>query len=138
MENWNSQFREIKYPSVELFLTTEDVENIQLNVAVCRSVDEYPKYVIHFERYLSFRSNEEAGYEFDFQLPENSFLTTNSIVLDESPWLKSSGFATEIYGQGRSFRHYIFLGGDNIVEVITDSYPQVSICNESQKFTYRI
>lgn len=138
MENWNSQFREIKYPAVELFLTSEDVMHSHLNVMICRSLDEYPKYVIHFERYLSFRSNPEVDYKFDFQLPDDSFIATNSIVLDESPWLKSLTLAAEIFNKERRFRHFIFFGGDNIVEVITDAYPQVSISIESQKFTYRI
>ena len=140
MQNWNQEFREIKFPSVELFLTTGNTEHSFLNIVVCRDIIEYPKYIIHFVGYLAFRSNEESGFgfDFDFELPKNSFAMFNSIVLEESPWLKSKSNLIEFLNTGKTFRHFIFVGGDNIVEIITDSDPKVSIWNEPQVFEYRI
>ena len=63
--DWNIEFRGIQFPTVELFMTSKSQDQSQINIALGKSVETYPKYVIHFERYLAFRSHEEMAFEFD-------------------------------------------------------------------------
>lgn len=136
MEDWNKDFRNIKYPSVELFITAGNVDNSELNVVLCQSVDKYPKYVIQFQKYLAFRSHPETGNEAIYDSTETPFKGTNSIALDKSAWLNQVAVARDIYGHNKNWTHFIFLGGDNIVEIISDSKPIIVQINQKTTFKY--
>ena len=60
------------------------------------------------------------------------------MVLESSSWLKKNEVLRDFMELGKPYRHFIFAGGDNIVEIISDSEPQVSTYNETKSFEYRI
>lgn len=103
-EDWNKDFRNLKYPSVELFVTADNVDNSELNIVLCQSVDKYPKYVIQFRKYLAFRSYPEIG-----SYPIESYLDeSNSIALDKSTWLDQMTVARGVFGDNTDWTTSFF------------------------------
>ena len=46
--------------------------------------------------------------------------------------------AIDFLYQNKTVRHFVFAGGDNVVEVVSDSEPKVLIINEPKRFEYKI
>ena len=137
-ENWNKDFKNIKFPTIESFLSSYDISSSNFHIVIGKSIDEYPKFTVTFKDYLSHRSHEETEFKFDSFVKEGALKETNCLVLDHSDWLKSMSTAIEFLYENKKLRHFIFAGGDNIVEVITGSDPIVAIVNAPQTFEYKI
>lgn len=127
---WETPFTDSRWPSV-LILTETDRKGRYLMSAVVapKGIDLYPKYRVHFGEVVAFTCMEEMHF------PERDFADA---ICDEeglaayefldSTWLKSyskgeyflfntDGGTTEI------LRHFLLVGGDNNVEVITKNMP---------------
>lgn len=137
-EDWNKEFKRLKFPTIEAFLSNVNEDYSEFNIVIGKSVNEYPKYLIKFDGYLSYKSHEETGYEFDSFVIDGALKDTNSIFLEESDWLNSMSSAIEFLYQNKTVRHFVFAGGDNVVEVVSDSEPKVTIIHGPKSYEYKI
>ena len=139
-DNWNKDFKKIKYPTVESFLSNNNESDIysKFNIVIGVSVGEYPMFVVSFNNYLACKSHEETEFEFDSFVKDDAFKETNSIILHQSDWMKSMFPAINFLHENKKMRHFIFSGGDNIVEVITDSEPVVQVFYDPHTFEFKI
>ena len=126
--NWNKDFKHIPFPSIDLFIESKSIEQNVLNVVICQSIDEYPKYLVKFEDYLAFKSHEETGVDLSEEDIINGLKKANSLVMESSDWIDSCHFSTTLFPDIQ-LSHYLFSGGDHVVEVLATSEPQIEIIN---------
>jgi len=127
---WETPFTDIPFPSA-VVMTGPEVKECLVEVVVApHGLDRYPKYVVHFGEVVAFSCMEEMHFpERDFAIGEREENGLSAYELIDSTWLES-------YRQGEYFlfntdganteqlRHFLIVGGDNNIEVITKNSPK--------------
>lgn len=139
---WDTPFTDTQHPAVEFLTTIEQAKHNALKILVSPfGVDKYPKYLMHFGEVLAFTCMEEANAPqliIDAELENDIEPYLSAYQYIDSPWLKS--YETQIHfipsGHLGYFSHYMILGGDNNVEIITAYQPIIETV--AQKRTFKI
>lgn len=136
---WITDFSNIEFPSVGLFIESSDGDMDHIFVVVGQSIDHYPKYLINFGRVAAHILMEESysplrGYETLLSNTQKS----NSYLWHMSPWAVEYDKGAHFVGggSGHEFKHYVIIGGDNCAEIITQNEPTVTMV--TKPFTYNI
>ena len=126
---WKTPFTDKRWPSATV-MTGPNHPNYELEVVVAPfGIGTYPKYVVNFGNVVAFSCMEEMHFpERDFSEAECEEEGLSAYEFLNSTWLES-------YRQGEYFlfntdggsieqlRHYLIVGGDNNIEVITKHTP---------------
>ena len=126
---WETPFTSTAYPSVGVFIEsdTDGIDTLSLVVAP-DGIDKYPKYLVRFSSVVAYTYREESfapslGIE-DLTFEDRK---ASAQIWPNSPWIES-------YRQGEGLlfepghdplEHFMFFGGDNIVEVISMVKPKI-------------
>lgn len=128
---WETPFTDIRWPSA-VVITGPHGGTCPIEVVVApHGVDRYPKYVIEFGDVIAFSCMEEMHFsERDFSEAECEEEGLSAYEFLDSTWLES-------YRKGEYFlfntnsenkeqlRHFLIVGGDNNIEVITKNTPKL-------------
>ena len=131
---WETPFTDAFYPSIIVaaipLSSQTGMETNNLKAVVSPHSIEYPKNLIDFGEVLAFTCMEEScspqidfsSATFDETITGDKFICALQWL--GSPWLNSYAGCHDPEGEGK-FSHYLLLGGDNNVQVITQNAPQV-------------
>jgi hypothetical protein len=123
LEVWDTPFASAKYPSVTLEPVKGKVAEVRVRIE-CRDAS----YHLEFKFAASFKCTDESVFPVDRfnQLPRSG--DSCCYLWKESPWSRDFGECLAqvkaAYGCS-TLRHYIILGGDNVVEVLAVGDPVV-------------
>src|SRR5262245_6706400 len=120
---WDAPFAEARDPSVSLI--TERGGDAAILVVAPLGTDQYPKYLVRFDRVLvSFCYEEAVALDRDYPALTGIERSVCAYLWGNSPWLRaSSGVADSLELSG--LQHYLVFGGDSIVELIASGQPKV-------------
>lgn len=138
---WEAPFSQSRFPSVGVIPESDDVAELTVVVAP-QGIDRYPKFLARFFTVVAFRCEDESLASMkrfrSLKLEEPRACT---YLWQDSPWLQEyvdSQRLIDVYYSGE-LRHYIFFGGDVIVEVLTTEEPEVEeIFKPKVITTYRV
>ncbi len=108
-----------------------------LKVVVNYAHDEYPKYLVDFGEVLAFTCMDESccpERDISSAKVDEAIKNDKSVCAFQwldSPWLKSYEGCHDPYGEGK-FSHYLIYGGDNNIEVITQTVPTIKIVEQKE------
>ena len=129
LQVWDTPFGDALLPSVALILDTHGDSTVTAVVAP-GGIDEYPKYLVRFSAVYAFNCEEEAGgtaYDGAFVGRQQHHVGCSYIWRD-SPL--AAGYAPSV--PDMAFRggqtpvvHYVLLGGDNAVGIVTAELPTI-------------
>ena len=127
---WETPFTDIPFPSA-VVMTGPVGELCSVDVVVApHGIDSYPKFVIHFGEVVAFSCMEEMHFpERDFADAEREEDGLSAYELIDSTWLEPYRRG-ELFlfntngGEKEQLRHYLIVGGDNNIEVITKNPPK--------------
>ena len=142
---WETPFTDIQLPSAVLYSEDRTDGRFLTNAIVApHGIDKYPKYIVRFGEAIAFTCMEEMHFprrDFAEASCEEEGLSAYQYL--DSTWLRS-------YNQGEFFlfnldggsketlKHYLIVGGDNNIEVITANEPTIETINSSGELTIRI
>lgn len=122
-------FTDERWPSA-VVMTGPNHPNYELEVVVApNGIDRYPKYIVNFGNVVAFSCMEEMHFpERDFAEAECEEEGLSAYEFIGSTWLESysSGeyfLFNVLDGDKEQLRHFLIVGGDNIIEVITKNTP---------------
>ncbi|HRI03141.1 MAG TPA: hypothetical protein PLL77_05320 [Pyrinomonadaceae bacterium] len=136
---WETPFTDSRWPSAVIVVQPSTDGPYPISAVVApKGIDGYPKYLVHFGEVVAFTCMEEMHF------PERDTLDAICEIEGlaayeflESTWLKS-------YEKGEYFlfntdgsdserlRHYLIVGGDNNIEVITKNIPIFETIEDSK------
>ncbi|MBX7054890.1 MAG: hypothetical protein K1X36_08035 [Pyrinomonadaceae bacterium] len=135
---WNTPFTDSRFPSATI-ITGPNEPSYTVEVVVAPSgIDSYPKYVVDFGNVIAYSCMEEMHF------PERDILEAECAETDLSAYELLDSTWVESYRKGEYFlfntdgeeseqlRHYMIVGGDNIVEVITKNTPQIRTVEDAK------
>ena len=132
---WDTPFTEAFYPLVALMATilpsiVGNVDN--LKVVVDPHEKEFPKCLVDFGNVLAFTCMDEACCpERDFPEVPVEVGRTCAYQYIDSPWLKSYEGCHDPDAEGK-FSHYLIVGGDRIIEIITQNAPIIRTLKQKE------
>ena len=125
LEVWDTPFASKRFPSVNIEPAKGSVAEISVRVR-CRGAT----YKVQFKFAASFKCTDESIFPVDRfnRLPRSG--DSCCYLWKESPWCREFGECLAqleaTYGCS-TLRHYVILGGDNVVEVLAVSNPTVEM-----------
>ena len=127
---WKTPFTDKRWPSATV-MTGPNHPNYELEVVVAPyGIGTYPKYVVNFGNVVAFSCMEEMHFpERDFSEAECEEEGLSAYEFLNSTWLESYRqgeyflFNTD-GGNSEQLRHFLIVGGDNNIEVITKNVPK--------------
>ena len=127
---WETPFTDERLPSATV-MTGPNHPNYDLEVVVAPfGINTYPKYVVNFGDVVAFSCMEEMHFpERDFAEAECEEEGLAAYEFIDSTWLESYRkgeyflFNTD-GGNQEQLRHFLIVGGDNNIEVITKNLPK--------------
>jgi hypothetical protein len=125
---WNVPFAEARHPSVSLI--TEKGGDVATLVVAPSGIDQYPKYLVRFDKVLALLCHEEAltlGQRYQ-NLPGIESAVCAYIWAD-SPWLRDNRGVADLHHLPDLF-HYVVFGGDSIVELLASGVSEIERINE--------
>ena len=128
---WNTPFTKNMSPSVGLFVEHGDDETDLVSAVVApQGIDKYPKYLVRFGNVMEFSCYEEGcspvrGYE-DLLLLSDGIC---SFTWFGSPSVESY---QPLVGE-EALNHYLIIGADNILEVVSKNIPKITTLEKSTK-----
>ncbi len=114
---WDVPFAQSEHPSVSLI--TEQFGSLATVVVAPHGIDQYPKYLVRFDKVLAAHYYEEAlGLRGEY--PAVAGLQTRGCAYfwPDSPWLHRSRGWAEDFLQWPELRHYVVFGADDVVEIL--------------------
>jgi hypothetical protein len=126
---WDVPFAEARDPSVSLI--TEQGGDVATLIVAPHGIDQYPKYLVRFDKVLAVLCYEEA-LDLDRGYRTLTGLQTSvcAYIWEDSPWLRPSrGYAVEFL-QLPDLQHYLVFGGDSVVELLASSASKVARIDE--------
>ena len=121
---WETPFSNSRLPSVGLYIEHgEDETDLVSAIVAPDGIDQYPKYLISFGEALEFSCYEEGccpdrGYEALIEYPQKTC---------GFKWIGSPSVEAYQALMGDSqLNHYLIIGADNIVEVVSGGAPIVT------------
>ena len=121
---WDVPFAGARDPSVSLI--TEQGGDVATLVVSPHGVDQYPKYLVRFDKVLAMLCYEEA---LALDRAYRAVPGTCAYIWADSSWLRASSSYAEFLGL-RELRHYVVLGGDSIVELLASGASEVQQIDE--------
>jgi hypothetical protein len=126
---WDMPFAEARDPSVSLI--TEHGGDVASIIVAPHGIDQYPKYLVRFDKVLAVLCYEEAlaldrGYPGLPNLPSS----VCAYLWADSPWLRASRGRAVDFLQWPDLQHYLIFGGDSIVELLASGAPYVERIDE--------
>ncbi len=126
---WETPFTDKRWPSATV-MTGPNHPNYDLEVVVAPfGIDSYPKYIVNFGDVVAFSCMEEMHFpERDFGEAECDEEGLAAYEFLDSAWLESYRkgdyflFNTD-GGKEEQLKHFLIVGGDNNVEVVTKYTP---------------
>lgn len=127
---WETPFTDKRWPSAVILVQPVATGPYPVSALVAPfGVDNYPKYLVHFGEAVAFTCMEEMHFpERDTAEAECKEEGLAAYEYLDSTWLKSyekgEFFLFNIDGgNSERLRHYLIVGGDNNIEVITKNEP---------------
>ncbi len=139
---WKTLFTDNRLPSATIVVKPISPESDEICAIVAPTgIDQYPKYIVNFGEVVAFTCMEEmhfperdfAGASFDEEgLAAYEYL--------DSTWLraysKGEYFLYNVDGgKSERLRHYLIVGGDNNIEVITRNEPTFEVVDSPTTLT---
>lgn len=135
---WETPFTDKRWPSATV-MTGPNHPDYELEVVVAPfGIDSYPKYVVNFGNVIAFSCMEEMHFpERDFAEAECEEEGLAAYEFLESTWLESYRkgeyfLFNEGDNKNEKLRHFLIVGGDNNVEVITKHLPRIREVKDSK------
>src|SRR5262245_22598668 len=123
LARWEVPFAEAPDPSVSLL--TEGGGDAAMLIVAPTGIDQYPKYLVRFDRVLvSLCYEETVSLGRDYRSLSGMEPSVCAYVWTGSPWLQASSGTAELQ-ELSAVRHYVVFGGDSIVELIASGQPKV-------------
>ena len=120
---WEVPFAEGRDPSVGLI--TERGGDAAMLVVAPSGTDQYPKYLVRFDRVLvSFCYEEAVALARDYHALTGIEHSVCAYLWSDSPWLRASSGVADLLGLS-DLQHYLVFGGDSIVELIASGQPKI-------------
>lgn len=126
---WETPFTSVRYPSA-VVITGPYEKGCRVEVVVAPGGwDRYPKFVVDFGDVIAFSCMEEMHFpERDFAEAELEIKELSAYEFLNSTWLESYRegeffLYNSKEGDNEELRHFVILGGDNYIEVITKNTP---------------
>lgn len=126
---WKTPFTDERYPSATI-MTGPNHPDYELEVVVSpHGIDRYPKYIVNFGNVVAFSCMEEMHFperEFAEAECEEEGLAAYEFI--DSAWLESYRKGEHFLfntdgGNKEQLRHFLIVGGDNNIEIITKNVP---------------
>jgi hypothetical protein len=111
-----------------------DGEGTALLIVAPGGLDAYPKYLVRFSLVFSITCGEEAGFDLDIgqeSCPSNVI----AYIWETSP--HAAAYSSSAYGAGCVVRHYVALGGDNVVGVVSGASPTIETVSGPTELSVR-
>ena len=130
---WETPFTDVQWPSAVILVQPAGLAepNPVSALVAPDGVNKYPKYFVHFGDVVAFTCMEEMHFpERDFGEAECEAEGLSAYEYLDSTWLKSYT-AGEYFlfnidgGSSERLRHFLIVGGDNYIEVITRHNPVI-------------
>ena len=122
---WNVPFQTQFMPSIELIPSGRVANSVDLIVYPEGSLDKYPAYLAKFDHVPAYRSYYEGMHpnSFSHPMPGDDGC---AFVVENSPWVSEfsevSGYILSSFGKPyKELKHFIVIGGDHVVEVLSFS-----------------
>jgi len=134
---WGLPFITDVFPSVGMYVEHGDEEaDLVCAIIAPDGIDKYPKYIVQFGEVLEFSCYEEGCSpvkEYDSLLGDMKGV--NPLEWLGSPSIESyKGFV----GVNEKLRHFIILGADNNLEVVTSNEPKISKIDSPKKINIEL
>ena len=127
---WDVPFADARDPSVSLVL--EHGGDAAVLIVAPSGIDQYPKYLVRFERVLVSLCHEEAvALARDYHSRSGVERSVCAYLCPGSPWVDASRYWTELSGLSQ-LQHYLIFGGDSIVELVAAGQPTVEQIQEKR------
>jgi hypothetical protein len=119
---WETPFSAARFPSVQMI--SADLPTLDLMVYPS-GLDADPVYRVRFSNFVAFRVHQEgmmpSSYPVVSQQPRHA---SCSFIVDDSNWKRefvdTASFVEASFGKPFSeLKHYLIVGGDNVVEVLS-------------------
>jgi hypothetical protein len=124
---WDVPFAEAEHPSVSLI--TEQFGGAATLVVAPHGIDQYPKYLVRFEKVLAALYYEEAlalGRDY----PKSTDASGCAFLWADSSWLRASQGRAVDFLRWPDLRHYIVFGADDVVELLASGESKVERIDE--------
>lgn len=126
---WETPFTDKRWPSATV-MTGPNHPDYELEVVVALfGIDAYPKYIVNFGNVVAFSCMEEMYFpERDFSEADCEEEGLSAYEFVDSTWLESyrrgEFFLYNADGENNELlKHFLIVGGDNNIEVITKNTP---------------
>jgi hypothetical protein len=125
---WEVPFAEGRDPSVSLI--TEKGGDVATLVVAPHGIDQYPKYLVRFDKALAVICYEEAlDLDRGYKALTGIERSVCAYLWVDSPWLRASNGWAEVL-RLPDLRHYLVFGGDSIVELLASGESKVEQIDE--------
>jgi hypothetical protein len=130
---WDVPFAESEHPSVSLI--TEQFGGSATLVVAPQGIDQYPKYLVRFDKVLAALYYEEAlALRGKYPAVAGARASGCAYLWPDSPWLGAShGWAVDFL-RWPDLRHYIVFGADDVVELLASGVSKVERIDEKTVF----
>ena len=136
---WNVPFADVVHPAVWIIGDEQDTNRTvsvhPLTVAVApEGIDRYPKYLIHFQHVLAYKSENEMKWT-DWSPLADLAIAPDAKCTCLRPagsywWETYGGQLSDFYGLDVDSMHYYLFGGDYYVEVFGAHDPDIEKVTE--------
>jgi hypothetical protein len=123
---WETPFTTAAHSSVGIIVEAEG-DSTAIVVVAPDGIDRYPKYLVRFTSVYAFTCEEEADSPNDFGQTDSE-QGHYAYKWLSSPYVQSySRLYPDIPFRGGSDKltHYVFLGGDNVISVVSADIPTI-------------
>lgn len=121
---WKTPFSGIQFPSIGMYVEHGELAGDLITAIVAPyGIDSYPKYLVSFGAVYEIKLYEEGCS------PERGYETLLGEVKGNSAckWLESPSINSyQALSDVVNLNHFILLGGDNILEVVTKNEPEIT------------
>lgn len=129
---WDVPFAE--WRGLSAWVITESGDSFTIVVAPLsdkRPEDNYPKYLIRFEKVITLLAYDEACATHRIYYKMTGWIKgVQAYQWIDSPWLDGYRGCHEIHG--KKLYHYVIFGDDNLVEVISVGEAKIEKVNEKR------
>lgn len=139
LHDWDTPFSGDLFPGVSVIPQPESICGVSIVVAP-KGADKYPKYLVHFMDAIAFKCEDESipvgesGIDAELSLGSaRRGQQACAYKWPDSPWLKSYESSSQViealYPGPLRLMHYIILGADVVVEVVSVDEPTIEEIN---------
>jgi len=130
---WETPFTNTFLPSVNVIIGSDEDGGPDLFLIVApKGLDQYPKHLVRFRHWIAHTCHEEA-YSPSLGIEKCTFEDRKACahLWLNSPSLESyRGGEGFIFEEGEQLQHFLLIGGDHNVEVISTENPDITEIKE--------